>query len=221
MKYDLLKKVPIFSDLNKKELQIILETGELRRYAREEGIIQQGESGNTMFFIVSGKVKVVLSGGHKEGIVLSVLKEGEFFGELSLIDDEPRSCNIIAIEESSLFVLTRNLFHNICKIHPEIIIKVLREMARRLRKADEKIGTLAFLDVYGRTVQVLYEIANDTGNAVEDGILIERFPTHHYLASMIGTTRESVSRVIHSLRKTGHLKYLKGRKVVLRGRIRH
>lgn len=213
---DILKKVPIFSSLSDDELQMILHGGYKKKFKKENFIIKHGDSGDAMYLIITGSVKLTLFNEDGRTIVLSLLNEEDFFGELSLLDDKARSCSVIAMSNCELFILTRQLFYKLIREHPEMMFKILKELTKRLRRADDKIGSLALLDVYGRIVQVLYELANDVGRDTEEGIVIENFPTHEELASIVGTTRESVSRIMPNVKKTGILKYCKDRKVILR-----
>ncbi len=213
---ELLKKVPLFSSLTDDELQMILVSGYKKTFEKNMFIMKHGDPGNAMYLIISGSVKLTLFNEDGRTIVLSILNKEDFFGELSLLDDKARSCSVIAIDTCELFILTRELFYKLIREHPEMTFKILKELTKRLRKADVKIGSLALLDVYGRIVQVLYEIANDVGTVTDEGIMIDKLPTHEELASIVGTTRESVSRIMPSIKKAGILKYCKDRKVILR-----
>jgi CRP/FNR family cyclic AMP-dependent transcriptional regulator len=127
-------------------------------------------------------------------VILSVLGVGEFFGEMALIDDEPRSAHVIAMEDSTLLVLRREDFQGILKQSPGIALALLRELSRRLRRVDEKVGSLVLLDVNGRVAQLLLELADEEG-----GERITRKLTHHTIAQMIGSSRETVSRTMREL----------------------
>ena len=127
-------------------------------------------------------------------MILSVLGDSDFFGEMALIDDEPRSAHVIAMEDSTLIVLRREDFQNIVIHAPGIALSLLRELSRRLRRVDEKVGSLVLLDVHGRVAQLLLVLADET-----DGLRISRRLTHHTNAQMIGSSRETVSRTMREL----------------------
>lgn len=216
----MLRKIPLFAGLNDDEMQKVISSGYTKVYTKEEVIIMHGDEGDAMYLILAGNVKLTLFNEDGKTIVLSVLKEGDFMGELSLLDRKARSCSVIAMSECRLFILTRTLFYKLISEQPKIIFNILKEMTERLRKADAKIGSLALLDVYGRIVQVLYDIASDIGEETEQGIIIDKLPTHEELAGIVGTTRESVTRVMINIRKTGIIRYRNDHKVILRNRIR-
>ena len=216
---ELLKKIPLFSSLDEKQIENVFNHGITKSFKKDEFVVRHREQGDAMYLIIKGSVKLTLFNEDGKILVLSTLRQGDFFGELSLLDDKLRSCTVIAASNCELFILTRKLFFALVKEFPPLTFSILKEMTVRLRKADSKIGSLALLDVYGRIVQLLYEIANDDGKITEDGYIIEKLPTHEELANMVGATRESVSRVIANIKKTGLLKYSKDRKVLLRKKI--
>jgi CRP-like cAMP-binding protein len=133
-------------------------------------------------------------------VILSVLGEGEFFGEMALLDDEPRSAHVIAMEDSDLLVLRREDFEGILAQSPQIALSLLRELTRRLRRADEKVGALVLLDVTGRVARLLLELSDDSG-----GDRITRRLTHHTIAQMVGSSRETVSRTMRDFVSKGHI----------------
>jgi CRP-like cAMP-binding protein len=152
-------------------------------------IVFEDDPGDALFLVAAGRVKVVLIAEDGREVILSVLGEGSFFGEMAVIDEEPRSAHVIAMEDSSLLVLRREDFHARLRHSPEVAISLLKEISRRLRRADEKIGSLVLLDVNGRVAHLLLRMAEDEG-----GDHITRKLTHHTIAQMIGSSRETVSR---------------------------
>jgi CRP-like cAMP-binding protein len=150
--------------------------------------------------VAKGQVKVVLIGDDGREVILSVLGEGEFFGEMALLDDEPRSAHVIAMEDSDLLVLRREDFESILAQSPQIGLALLRELTRRLRRADEKVGALVLLDVTGRVARLLLELSDDSG-----GDRITRRLTHHTIAQMVGSSRETVSRTMREFVSKGHI----------------
>lgn len=186
-----LQKVPLFSQLAPAELQRVVEVARERSYPKNSVILFEDDPGDALYVVAKGQVKVVLIGEDGREVILSVLGEGEFFGEMALIDDEPRSAHVIAMEDSSLFVLRREDFQGIVIHAPGIALALLKELSRRLRRVDEKVGSLVLLDVHGRVAQLLLELADET-----DGQRITRRLTHHTIAQMIGSSRETVSRTM-------------------------
>ncbi|MBI1966960.1 MAG: Crp/Fnr family transcriptional regulator [Gemmatimonadetes bacterium] len=195
-----LQKVPLFSQLSPADLQRVTAVAREKFYPKNSVILFEDDPGDALFVVVSGQVKVVLIGEDGREVILSVLGQGQFFGEMSLIDDEPRSAHVIAMEDANLVVLRREDFEAILTQTPAIALALLREMSRRLRRADEKVGSLVLLDVHGRVARLLLEMAEEEG-----GERITRRLTHHTIAQMIGSSRETVSRTMRDLVEKGHI----------------
>jgi CRP-like cAMP-binding protein len=164
-------------------------------------ILMQGDPGDALFVIASGQVKVVLIGDDGREVILSVLGSGSFFGEMALLDDDPRSAHVVAMEDATLLQLRRDDFRVRLRSSPDVAIALLRELTRRLRRADDTIGSLALRDVNGRIAHLLLDLA-----AEEDGGRITRRLTHATLAQMVGASRETVSRTLRALVKAGAIR---------------
>ena len=212
----LLRNVSIFADLDPASGAALERLAEVREYADGAVIVSQEERGDALFVLVSGRVKVVLYGESGREIILSIFKTpGDFFGEMSLLDNEPRSATVIAAERSRLLVLSRRDFQAHIEGHPRTALRVLTELSRRLRRADEVIGNLALLDVYGRLAGKLRELAATEGEESEEGVILRQRPTQAEIASMIGTSRETVSRALSDLARRG-LVVMTGKRLLLR-----
>jgi CRP-like cAMP-binding protein len=202
----------LFSQLSAVELQRVVDVARERAYPRNSVILFEDDPGDALFVVATGQVKVVLIGEDGREVILSVMGPGEFFGEMSLLDDEPRSAHVIAMEDSSLAVLRREDFEGILTATPMIALALLRELSRRLRRADEKVGSLVLLDVQGRVARLLLDMADEEG-----GERITRRLTHHTIAQMIGSSRETVSRTMRDLTDKG-LIAVQRRDIVIRDR---
>jgi CRP/FNR family transcriptional regulator, cyclic AMP receptor protein len=197
---DILRKVPLFGQLAPPDLDRVAEIARERAYPRNSVILFEDDPGDALYVVAQGQVKVVLIGEDGREVILSVMGEGEFFGEMALIDDEPRSAHVIAMEDSGLLVIRREDFQDLLKQTPGIGLVLLREFSRRLRRADEKVGSLVLLDVNGRVAQLLLELADEAGSD-----RITRRLTHHTIAQMIGSSRETVSRTMRELVDKGSI----------------
>lgn len=195
---DVLKRVPLFSDLADGELARFSDVIREREYPKNSVILFEDDPGDALYIVSTGQVKVVLIGEDGREVILSVLGDGDFFGEMSLIDDEPRSAHVIAMKDSQLLVLRRDDFQSRLQETPTIALKLLKVLVQRLRRADEKIGGLVLLDVNGRVAQLLLDLAEESG-----GPRITRRLTHHTIAQMIGSSRETVSRAMRELVERG------------------
>jgi CRP/FNR family cyclic AMP-dependent transcriptional regulator len=195
---EVLRKVPLFSDLAEPELGRFADIAREREYPKNSVILFEDDPGDALYIVSTGQVKVVLIGEDGREVILSVLGDGDFFGEMSLIDDEPRSAHVIAMKDSRLLVLRREDFQAELEREPRIALKLLRVLVQRLRQADSKIGSLVLLDVNGRVAQLLLDLSEESG-----GPTITRKLTHHTIAQMIGSSRETVSRAMRELMDKG------------------
>ncbi len=195
---DFLSSVPLFRGLARDTLYRLAEITREKIYPKNGVICFEGDPGDALFIVRTGRVKVVLVGDDGREVILGVLGIGEHFGELSLIDDQPRSAHVIAMEDSRLLVLRRDDFRRRVEATPAIALAMLTELSRRLRQADSKIGDLVLLDVPGRIARTLLEAAPD----VETN-LVTRNLTHQTIAQMIGSSRETVSRTMKDFQDAG------------------
>ena len=195
---DFLATVPLFSGLDRAELQRFADLTREKFYPRGSVILFENDPGDSLFVVRQGRVKVVLIGEDGREVILGVLGVSEHFGELALIDDRPRSAHVIAMEDSHLLVLRREDFRKRVESSPAVAWSLLTELSRRLRRADEKIGGLVLLDVPGRIARLLLDLAEETGSDT-----IEKPLTHQTIAQMIGASRETVSRAMKDFQDAG------------------
>jgi CRP/FNR family cyclic AMP-dependent transcriptional regulator len=199
------KKFPLFADLDDRELASIAAVAKTRRYAKDDVVFYADESGDIFCLIREGHVKVTMISPEGKEIILSILDPGDFFGEMALLDDEPRSATVVATESLELVTIWRNDFLQILQENFSITKKVLAEISRRLRHASNRIESLATMDVYGRLARFFLDLARDQGKVLDNGYVAVTRPTHQSIANMIGTSRETVSRLIHDLMRQGLL----------------
>src|SRR3990172_7324147 len=212
----LLRSVPIFADLDPTAAAALERLVAVQDHAARAVMVSQEEPWDALFVLVSGKVKVVLYSEEGREVILTIFKSpGDFFGEMSLLDDEPRSANVIAVEHSRLLVLRRSDFRTHIAAHPCTALRALTELARRLRRADGLIGDLALLDVFGRLARKLRELATSDGEQGDGGVIIRNRPTQAELAAMIGSSRETVSRLLSEFARRGYLT-MTGKRLLLR-----
>src|SRR5512138_1222504 len=212
----LLRSVSIFADLDAGSVAALERLAELRDFAAGAVIVSPADRGDAPLVLVRGKVQVVLYGDSGREIILSIFRSpGVFFGEMSLLDDQPRSATVIADAPSRLLVLSRRDFQAHIERHPRTALRVLRELSRRLRRADGVIGNLALLDVYGRLAGKLRELAATEGEETVDGVVVRQRPTQAEIAATIGTSRETVSRALAEFARRGWLT-MSGKRLLLR-----
>lgn len=211
---ELLRTVPIFSELSDDDVDALARLATHRRCPKDTVVFFENEEGDTMFMILEGRVKVTILGDDGREIILSVLGAGDFFGEMALLDNEPRSATAIAAEETELLLLHRNEFQGVLAQNTSISTALIRVLNQRLRRANHQISTLALLDVYGRVARVLLDMAREEGRRLKDGSIAFRRATHQEIANRIGTTRETVTRMLKDLERQGLIR-IDGREIVL------
>ncbi len=215
----LLRSVSILAELDDAAAAGLERLARRRAYAEGEVIVSEAEPGDALYVLLRGRVKVVLYGESGREVILSIFKEpGDFFGEMSLLDDEPRSATVVALEPSTLVVLSRADFRAHLARHPRVAVQVMTELSRRLRRADAVIGDLALLDVLGRLAARLRELALADGEPAPEGRVLRQRPTQAEIAGMIGTSRETVSRALSELARRGDV-VLTGRRLLVRHRL--
>lgn len=198
MSAEFLASVPLFSGLPAEELQRFAEVTREKAYPKGSVILFEDDPGDSLFVVRHGRVKVVLVGEDGREVILGVLGIGDHFGELSLIDDQPRSAHVIAMEDATVLVLRREDFRRRVEASPSVAWALLAELSRRLRVADGKIGGLVLLDVPGRIARLLLDFAQEG-----DSSTIDKPLTHQTIAQMIGASRETVSRAMRDFQDEG------------------
>ena len=205
MDISLLRQVPLFEVLKDDDLEAIARVTITRSYDKDQVIILAEEEGDSLFIIADGQVKVSIVSEDGREVILSLLGEGAVFGELSVLDGKPRSANVVATQDTKLYMLRRADFLQLIYKVPQIAVGLLAELAARLRKTDRKIEGLALLDVTSRISETLLQLADEQGSETKFGVSLEERPTHQQLASMSGTTRETVARVLKRLEGQGYI----------------
>lgn len=209
------RKFALFAELDDRELASIAAVAKSRRYAKDDVVFHADESGDVFCLIREGQVKVTMISPEGKEIILSLLGPGDFFGEMALLDDEPRSATVVATEALDLVTIWRSDFLQILQENFTITRKVFAELSRRLRTASNRIESLATMDVYGRLARFFLELAQESGKSLDNGYVAVTRPTHQAIANMIGTSRETVSRLIHDLMRQ-NLLLSEGKTIYLR-----
>ncbi len=198
-----LKYVPIFADLEEETIEHISKLGKSKFFEKDSTILMEHESGTALFVIVRGKVKVYRVSDDGREVILSIMSESDFFGEMAILDGLTRSANVTAIEDSEIFIIQRSEFLNLLIKHPEVSIALLQELTKRLRAADMKIKSLSLKDAEGKVATVILQLADDIGKIRQGVVEIDKLPYQHDLANMAGTSRETISRSLHTFAKKG------------------
>jgi CRP/FNR family cyclic AMP-dependent transcriptional regulator len=209
-----LKAVPLFASFPEDQLRMLTSVVTRRSLPRSTTVMASGDPTDSLYIVLSGRLKVMMSDAEGKEVILSILTAGEFFGEMGLIDDAPRSASVVSIEPCELLSIAKRDFKKCLAENFEMAQAVMRGLVRRLRDADRKIGSLALLDVYGRVARLLLDMAETVDG---EKIVTKRLPKQD-IAKMIGASREMVSRVMKDLQMGGYIE-VRGSNIVLRDTI--
>ncbi|MDI6751460.1 MAG: Crp/Fnr family transcriptional regulator [bacterium] len=213
-KMEMLRSVPIFSQFDEEELANLAEIVKIALYKKGEWFFSKDDVGTYLFVIQKGLARVVVEGEDVREVTLSILQESSFFGEMSILDGKPRSATVIAQEDCSVLVITRNSFLKFIKQYPSVGIKILTVLCQRLRKTDQQVETLAFLKAEQKVADVLLKLKEEYGKKTEEGLLLDIKLTHSEIGSLAGMTRETSNRVLSRFIKRGWIKRI-GKKIML------
>lgn len=197
------RNVPLFADLDEGELERLSRAAGRRRAERGEYIVRAGEKNDFLYIILTGRAKVTNSDEDGREIILAILGPGEFFGEMGLIDENPRSADVVAQEACELMLLKATDFQRCWRENPSVASKLMRILVRRLREADRKIESLALLDVCGRVARLFLEMSEMDG----DRRVVKKKISKQDIARMIGASREMVAKAMRDLETGGYITY--------------
>jgi len=196
-----IKNISLFEGLPDEDLQAISDLAVTRHYAKNTLVICEGDRSDSLYIVLSGKVKVFLNDEEGKEVTLNIQGEGEYFGELAMLDDAPRSATVMTLEETRLAVVSKSAFDECLESNPKIALTVIRGLARRLRELTENVRSLALMDVYGRVAHTLLDLAEE-----RDGkLVVTQRLTQRDIASMVGASREMVSRILRDLTVGGYI----------------
>lgn len=197
----MLSDVSLFAELPAADIDALSKLALIKTYPKNTVIISEGDTSDSLYGVLSGKVKVYLSDDEGKEIIINMLGAGDYFGELALIDEAPRSASVMTTEECKLAVLSKSAFESVMESHPQIAIRVISGLVKRLRNLTENVKSLALMDVYGRVARTLLELAED-----QDGrkVILQKL-TQRDIASMVGASREMVSRILKDLTIGGYI----------------
>ncbi len=215
MDISVLKYIPLFSELSETDLTEITKLAVKQYYKKDNMILIEEEIGSTMFIILEGRVKISRISEEGREVILSILSEGDFFGEMSILDGQNRSANVVTLDDSKIMIVRREDFLQMLHDYPQIAINLLKELAHRLRRSDSQIKSLSLQNATGKVASTLLRIADDSGKIHMGQVEIPRLPPQQDLANMAGTSRETISRVLKALAKQGYLKKEGSRLIIL------
>ncbi|KRB27519.1 MULTISPECIES: Crp/Fnr family transcriptional regulator [unclassified Acidovorax] len=213
---DLLRRVPLFSLLTVAQAEVISGAVIKRRFKRGEALVEQGQKSNALFILLTGRARVMTADSRGREVILATLAQGDYLGEMSIIDNEPHSATVRAEVQTDVLMLGRAEFARCLTENASMSLVVMRGLVKRLRHADRKIESLALLDVYGRVAHALldFAVADAQGQ-----LLIKDKISRQDLAKMVGASREMVSRVMKDLEERGFIEALPSGATLLKDRL--
>jgi len=205
-------QLPLFEALDQDHRKILANHFALRHFPKNTIVIYEGDDTNSLYVILEGKVKVYLADEAGKEIILNTQGAGEYFGEVSLLDEGPRSASVITTEECQFAVLMKQDFIDCLTENPHMSFKIIQGLTQRLRALSENVRSLALMDVYGRVARLLLELAEEQGNSQ---IIPEKL-THNDIAAQVGASPKMVSRIMLELKKGGYIRKADGQLIIER-----
>lgn len=207
---EFLQAETIFRGLTDSELDEVLEIMNIREFKRNETVFLDGEEGDSFYLVLSGEVRIYKISADGREKTLATITSGDFFGEMALLDHKVRSASAATVTKSKLGTIYREHFNKLIYEHPQIPLKMIVQLTERLRRANDQIESLAFKDVRERVVQFILQSV-EIG---ETGSGLMRKTTHQEIANLIGSSRETVTRILGQLQENGLIS-LDGRSIVV------
>jgi CRP/FNR family cyclic AMP-dependent transcriptional regulator len=205
----------LFGELDPAALSSLAERAVERSYKKGQLLVYQGDSGDSLFVMVEGLVKVMVTSEEGEEMVLVTLRPSDTFGELSLVDGGPRSASAEAVEPTRVLIITRAILLELLGEHPSLTDSLLRSLGSLARRLTEQAADLVFLDIHGRMAKLLLSMADQRGKQTEGGVVLDLNLTQADLAAMVGGSRQSVNQTLRSFESRGYLE-IEGRSITLR-----
>ncbi len=210
----MLQNIPLFSALSQEDLEAISSHAVAKNYPKGNIVINEGDHSDSLYVILAGKVKVFLTDEHHKEVIVDIQRAGDYFGELALLDEAPRSTSVMTMEPCTFLVVSKGALERCLANNPKVALNLIKDLAQRLRATTENVRSLALLDVYGRIARTLLQLARRDG---EENVIDERL-THQDLANMVGASREMVSRIMADLAKGGYIR-VEGRKIIVKEKL--
>jgi CRP/FNR family transcriptional regulator/CRP/FNR family cyclic AMP-dependent transcriptional regulator len=209
-----LQVVPFFAHLPEDHAAELAKSLVPRRFGPGQVIFHLGDPGGLLYLIGRGKVKISHTTPEGQEVVLAILGPGDFFGELALLDDAPRSATAVALEPTETWTLHREEFLHYLIDNPDFTLHVLKTLARHIRRLNTQLADIFFLDLPGRLARTLLHLADQYGRRVSDGTVIDLALTQTDLAEMTGATRVSINKALGRFRRSGWIR-VSGRQLTL------
>ncbi len=211
----ILQQVELFQGLSVDEMEALASSSSSRSFPKNTVVIHENDPADSLFIIESGKVKVYCSDKNGKEFIMNTQSEGDYFGELALLDDSSRSASVRTVEKSSFCIVFKDDFNRVLDEHPNIARKLIRNLAQRVRKLTADVKSLALQDVYGRVANVLTDLAEERGDGT---LFIPEKLTQQDIADRVGASREMVARILKDLTIGEYIRF-EGRHIIINTRL--
>ncbi|MCX2981777.1 Crp/Fnr family transcriptional regulator [Halieaceae bacterium IMCC14734] len=211
----MLQQVEIFEGLSEAELDALSSSSSSRSFPKNTVVIHENDPADSLFIIESGKVKVYCSDKNGKEFIMNTQGQGDYFGELALLDDSTRSASVRTVEKSSFCIIFKDDFNRVLDEHPNISRQLIRNLSARVRKLTADVKSLALQDVYGRVANVLMDLAEERGDGT---LLIPEKLTQQDIADRVGASREMVARILKDLTIGDYIRF-EGRHIIINSRL--
>lgn len=201
--YNFIRRIRLFEGLDEEDVTSLASLFSLKQYKKGSTIFFEGDAGDALYVVQSGYVKIYQLAEDGREKTLALFGEGDFFGEMAILDGEPRSAIAETLEKTELLVLERHDFMKMVDANPRMSAALIKELAGRLRRTNAQVMDVVFRDVRGRLIHALIDLAEDHGIPSGAGIKIDLKLTHQELANLVGTARETVTRMLAELQDAG------------------
>jgi CRP/FNR family cyclic AMP-dependent transcriptional regulator len=211
----ILQQVELFQGLSAAELEALVTSSSSRSFPKNTVVIHENDPADSLFIIETGRVKVYCSDKNGKEFIMNTQSEGDYFGELALLDDSSRSASVRTVEKSSFCIIYKDDFTQVLQDHPNIALKLIENLAARVRKLTADVKSLALQDVYGRVANVLMDLAEERGDGT---LLIPEKLTQQDIADRVGASREMVARILKDLTIGDYIRF-EGRHIIINSRL--
>jgi CRP/FNR family cyclic AMP-dependent transcriptional regulator len=211
----ILQQVELFQGLSPLELEALVSSSTSRSFPKNTVVIHENDPADSLFIIESGRVKVYCSDKNGKEFIMNTQSEGDYFGELALLDDSSRSASVRTVEKSSFCIIYKDDFNRVLEQHPNIGRKLIQNLAARVRKLTADVKSLALQDVYGRVANVLMDLAEERGDGT---LFIPEKLTQQDIADRVGASREMVARILKDLTIGDYIRF-EGRHIIINSKL--
>jgi CRP/FNR family cyclic AMP-dependent transcriptional regulator len=201
-----LKSIPLFEGVPDADLRALAERSVTRNYSKQAIIVNEGDESDSLYLILSGRVKIYLADEHGKELILAIKGPGQYFGEM-VLDDEPRSASVMTLEPAQFAILSRADFKAFLLSHATVSLQLIQNLIRVARGLNRSVRNLAMLDVYGRVARILIELAVEQNGKM---VILEKL-TQKDIAARVGASREMINRILRDLTAGGYVSVEDGR----------